>query len=248
MNGQNRELVDELVSLSLKYGLMTPYTSFLADENVPLHARVEHERRAADSLRALNEESGQAGVAQRDAKQNLMQAARAPAAGANAAQQGPVIVGTQGGGLSNFSPQLDSAAAKSGQQGQGQAGRGGAMGGGMAGMGRMMGRGAQAKSTPAGANQFAWSERKEQVGAQAKVRQIGTKTFYFKNGRWVDSSVKPDEDAKAEKVVQFTEGYFRLARSQKAEYNQYFSQQEPVTVKLEGKVYHIDPEPQQQAR
>ena len=47
---------------------------------------------------------------------------------------------------------------------------------------------------------------------QAKVRQIGTKTFYFKNGRWVDSSVKPDEDAKAEKVVQFSDAYFRLAR------------------------------------
>ncbi len=82
---------------------------------------------------------------------------------------------------------------------------------------------------------------------QAKVRQIGTKTFYFKNGRWVDSSVKPEEDAKAEKVVQFSEGYFRLARDQKAEYNQYFSQDEPVTVKLDGKVYHIDPAPKDAA-
>ena len=27
----------------------------------------------------------------------------------------------------------------------------------------------------------------------------------------------------------------------KPEYNQYFSQTEPVTVKLDGKVYHIDP-------
>ena len=83
--------------------------------------------------------------------------------------------------------------------------------------------------------------------AQAKVRQIGTKTFYFKNGRWVDSSVKPDEDAKAEKIVQFTDDYFRLAREQKAEYNQYLSQEEPVTVKLEGKVYHIDPAPKDAA-
>ena len=82
---------------------------------------------------------------------------------------------------------------------------------------------------------------------QARVRQIGTKTFYFKNGRWVDSTVKPDEDAKAEKVVQFTDSYFRLAGTQKAEYNQYFSQEEPVTVKLEGKVYHIDPAPKDAA-
>jgi Ca-activated chloride channel family protein len=82
---------------------------------------------------------------------------------------------------------------------------------------------------------------------EAKVRQIGTKTFYFKDGRWVDSSVKPEEDAKAEKVVQFTDSYFRLAGTQKAEYNQYFSQEEPVTVKLEGKVYHIDPAPKDAA-
>ena len=40
MHGQNRELVDELVSLSTKYGILTPYTSFLADERVTLHASV----------------------------------------------------------------------------------------------------------------------------------------------------------------------------------------------------------------
>ena len=38
LHGQNRELVDELVSLSTKYGILTPYTSFLADERVQLHA------------------------------------------------------------------------------------------------------------------------------------------------------------------------------------------------------------------
>ena len=34
LHGQNRELIDELVSLSTKYGILTPYTSFLADERV----------------------------------------------------------------------------------------------------------------------------------------------------------------------------------------------------------------------
>jgi Ca-activated chloride channel family protein len=77
--------------------------------------------------------------------------------------------------------------------------------------------------------------------SEAKVRQIGKKTFYFKNGRWVDSSVTPEDDSKAVVVVQFSDDYFRLARSQKAEYNQYLSQAEPVTVKLEGKVYRVDP-------
>jgi hypothetical protein len=82
---------------------------------------------------------------------------------------------------------------------------------------------------------------------EGKVRQIGSKTFYWKNQRWVDSSVTPDEDAKATVVTQLTDAYFQLARTQKAEYNQYLSQTEPVTVKLDGKVYHVDPAPPEPA-
>ena len=83
---------------------------------------------------------------------------------------------------------------------------------------------------------------------EGKVRQIGAKTFYWKNQRWVDSSVTPDEDAKATVVTQLTDAYFQLARTQKAEYNQYLSQTEPVTVKLDGKVYHVDPPQPEPAR
>ena len=98
------------------------------------------------------------------------------------------------------------------------------MGGMGGGMGRMMGDAAiwqhevaagprQAKAALAAGQAFGERRgRRRRDLAHAKVRQIGTKTFYFKNGRWVDSSVKPDEDAKAEKIVQFSDGYFRLAR------------------------------------
>ena len=96
MNGQNKELVDELVSLSLKYGLLTPYTSFLADENVSLHASVDHQRRAGRSLESLREESGQVGVAQRDFKQAYMKADRAPRRPRVRPSRVPEIVGTQG--------------------------------------------------------------------------------------------------------------------------------------------------------
>jgi Ca-activated chloride channel family protein len=56
----------------------------------------------------------------------------------------------------------------------------------------------------------------------------------------VDASVTPEEDEKATVVTQFSDEYFRLARTQKAEYNQYLSLNEPVTVKLDGKVYKIE--------
>ena len=77
--------------------------------------------------------------------------------------------------------------------------------------------------------------------AQSKVRQIGTKTFFFKENRWVDSTVKPEEDAKATKIRQFSDEFFTLARSQSAELNQYLTFSEPVTIKLAGTVYRIDP-------
>ena len=37
LNGQNNELVKELVDLATQHGILTPYTSFMADENTNLH-------------------------------------------------------------------------------------------------------------------------------------------------------------------------------------------------------------------
>ena len=243
MNGQNRELVNELVSLSMKYGLLTPYTSFLADERVPLHAMRANADRAGLSLQALNEVSGQAGVAQRGFKQEYLNAARAPAQ--SSAAQPLNLPGQQGQSGANLN------------QGQSRGMMGGMGGGGMMGgmarrgeqqrqrYGRIVDREAKEKGVVGGYAGVRQQNRADESGqsSQVNVRQIGAKTFYFKNGRWVDSSVKPEEDAKAVKIAQFSDDYFRLARTQKAEYNQYLSQSEPVTVKLEDTVYHIDPVP-----
>ena len=76
---------------------------------------------------------------------------------------------------------------------------------------------------------------------QAKLRQIGSKTFYYKDNRWIDSTVKPEEDAKAQIIHQFSDKFFELARSQSAELNQYLTFTEPVTLKLAGTVYRIEP-------
>jgi hypothetical protein len=86
-----------------------------------------------------------------------------------------------------------------------------------------------------------FDDGKDGQAGPAKVRQIGSKTFYWKKERWTDSSVTQEEDEKATVITQLSDEYFRLARTQKAENNQYLSLNEPVTVKLEGKVYRIDP-------
>jgi Ca-activated chloride channel family protein len=83
--------------------------------------------------------------------------------------------------------------------------------------------------------------------AASSVRNVGVKTFYRKGDRWIDSQVKPEEDAKAIVVEQFSDDFFKLARDQSADQNQYLTFEEPVTVLISGKVYRIEP-PKAEAR
>lgn len=83
LNGQQKELIDELVSLSMTYGIMTPYTSFLADDQpggLAASGPATREQ-ASDRFGRLDETSGRAGVAQRDFSNRLRAAGSAPGGG-----------------------------------------------------------------------------------------------------------------------------------------------------------------------
>jgi len=54
LNGRSAEVVDELVELSKQYGIITPYTSFLADERTNLASSDELNRQAEMKARALS--------------------------------------------------------------------------------------------------------------------------------------------------------------------------------------------------
>jgi Ca-activated chloride channel family protein len=79
LNGKNDELVKELVELSTKHGILTPYTSFLADDTARPLASRENLLRADESLSVLSEATGRAGVAQRSGKGGFQNAVTAPA-------------------------------------------------------------------------------------------------------------------------------------------------------------------------
>ena len=236
LNGPNRELTDELVALGTRYGLLTPYTSFLADERVNLHASLENRKRASTNLGALGVVQGEAGTAQRHMKQKYNQAERFEDAAkyAYAPPSGAGMMGGMAGGMGGF------------------AGGGGGVGGaskpGETGfavnpfLDNSLGRRTPLVVGTAGAG----AARLSEAGALAKtagpgVRNLGVKTFYRKADRWVDSEVKPEEDAKAIVLEQFSDDFFKLARAQSAEENQYFTFEEPVTVRISGKVYRVDP-------
>ncbi|HTN75291.1 MAG TPA: VIT domain-containing protein [Pirellulaceae bacterium] len=85
LKGKNDELINELVALSTKHGILTPYTSFLADENAKsgdLADTRSNFNRASGYIDRLSAAEGQAGVAQRAEKRVWREAnqAAAPAA------------------------------------------------------------------------------------------------------------------------------------------------------------------------
>ncbi|MDP2948377.1 MAG: VIT domain-containing protein, partial [Chloroflexota bacterium] len=53
LHGSERELIDEIVELSLRYGVMTPYTSFLVEEDVPIFSPEGRKEATSDLDRAL---------------------------------------------------------------------------------------------------------------------------------------------------------------------------------------------------
>lgn len=79
LNGSNDELVDELTALSKKHGIMTPYTSFLAEEETNLNNRLAIRADAVEALSELRNESGQNAFRQRAAKGVLRRNSRVAA-------------------------------------------------------------------------------------------------------------------------------------------------------------------------
>ena len=83
LHGKNEELVKELVTLSQRHGILTPYTSFFADDGATGGRNFALDVRRADRLLSkLEWASGKAGFVQRDAKKRLQDAAKAPSGAA----------------------------------------------------------------------------------------------------------------------------------------------------------------------
>lgn len=83
LKGQNKELIDELVHLSMTHGIITPYTSFLADENARLNDRVSMIRRAeGEALDQLSRSDGRSAFEQRSIKKEFRAMISPPASNA----------------------------------------------------------------------------------------------------------------------------------------------------------------------
>ena len=257
LSGPNKELIDELLALSTKYGLLTPYTSFLADDRTQLHASGANFGRARTELEALNQVSGASGTMQRGMKQSYLKADRLDLA-MQAQGQGQGAMGGMSGMMAGMGSMAPVAATPAmAQAASNSYGGYGMMGPGTpatAAPGRLAQASGNANSVPTLAKTpgmmgssatshaaLANPSSPDAAKAGPAVRRVGSKTFFRKANRWVDSEVKPEAEAKAIKVEQFSDPYFALSRDHGPERNQYLSFDEPVTVLLDGQVYQIDP-------
>lgn len=216
LKGKNEELIQELVTLSTKHGILTPYTSFLADENASpqlADARRSFDR-AADAVRRLNQASGRAAFAQRFEKKALQEASRTPLARSAA-------------------PAADAAAPAPGRD---FGGLGGAAGRGQA--------NAQPTAPAAGLVLRDIETDKEVVVDSVQI--VGNETLYKRGDKWFATSAKDvdlerDKD-KIKTVSRFSDEYFELIKANTPAENAVLARQqagEELVIKLRDVVYLI---------
>ncbi|HEV7224419.1 MAG TPA: VIT and VWA domain-containing protein [Pirellulales bacterium] len=214
LKGQNQELVKELVELSTRHGIMTPYTSFLADENVDLRGLARNATTAQDRLGALNEAEGQSGFEQREFKGRLQSARQAAPAGA-AGDRFYSLDKSNRAGIRGEGRRAD--AAKPGLR-------------------------LSTAELAQGVQLGGVSDLGSEAAPQAAVKQVGAKAFYRRGKRWVDADVTEEQEKKSVRLKQFSDDYFKLAERHGGKLSQYLAFDEAVLVNLDGQAYLIEPE------
>jgi len=237
LKGKNDELIKELVTLSTQHGVLTPYTSFLADENVKRDL-AQNVGLARDRLESLAEVGGSRGVSLRINKEFYRRASALEAKSADAAFEGlhdkdASVVQS----LPGRAPEPAAAASGYGAI-DSRAGRsfgiaGGGYGGGVA---QNANRPA---SITAGATIMTEREEAERSKVAENVRRVGSKSFFRRGDRWVDSGIDEKNEKKAKKIKRFSDEYFELVDKHGKAVAKYLAFDEPVMLVLDGQVYEF---------
>lgn len=210
LEGSREELVRELVDLSQRYGIITPYTAFLAEEPNARFAGAAREARTVENLKRLESQAGVDAFAQRGLKG--MQGRAANLADAESAQR-----------LAQSSSQpapTSGAMGFGGQSARSRPGGMGAMGGG--GLGGMP---ADLKNNPA--------------AKDSTVRQSGDRAFFWQADKWVDSTATEEQLKKVEVVERFSEKYFSLIEKHRELLKSLLDEDAPIQVLIDNQVYQL---------
>ena len=69
--------------------------------------------------------------------------------------------------------------------------------------------------------------------------QVGDKSFFLEEGRWVDSSASKEQIETAQDLIRYSPGYFELAAKQGAVVGRILALPGTVIVVIDGKVYQL---------
>jgi len=173
-NGQQKEVVDEIVDLGTRYGIVTPYTSYLA-----LEGRETSQVFTNGAVRSADRPIADFG------------ALSAPKPVPSAAETVTIVSGE--------------AAVQQSKR----------------------------------ARQQIETDRIDNLSVLSPVRRVGSKTFYLREGVWVDSELQVDNKLPETSLTFASDAYFELLK-QKPKLADYFSLGERVVVVFEGKVYRVN--------
>ncbi len=224
LQGKNQELVNELVALATKHGILTPYTSFLADESLNVRDLASNQRRAGTALDSLQLESGAYAFGQRHIKNSLQYA--------KTGQQSGFASGatTEAAAMGAGAAPMSSPGGYPGMMGGGAAMRGGSPGAAMPGMG--MGPG-----TAGAGGVIAETDRESSV--VRTVLNVGTKTFFWRNNRWEDSVLKDEQLKHVQQIKRFSQEYFDLSKRFGKDVAKYLAIEGNVILVFDGVAYEF---------
>ena len=221
LHGEDKEMVDELILLSKRHGILTPYTAYLAEERTDLNDLQRGRRIAGQQLGRLAEESGESAFRQRDFKSSLRGAARASN---DALEAQDVELFMMNESIAKNLPAPASAPSS------GLGGRSSSFSGG----GRSFNF-----APPAIRASKSESLRRDSGKQPQPIKRIGAKTFFKRGDRFVDSQATKEQIAAATTIVQFTDKYFELLKSLDEEAKKYLAQESEVLVVIKDKAYII---------
>ncbi len=220
LQGQNKELLDELVKLSTTHGILTPYTSFLADENTVLTDASSNRGLAEVQLNQLYRHSGGfSGVQQRGANEEMRRSLQV----AQKSRFPGGMDGSSGGGMGMSPATLPAQGGLGGMGGGGARGYHGFSGG--------MGGGAPAPVADA------------ETAPEERVQTINNRAFFKKADGWVDGTLTAEQQKPANVITvkQFSDEYFKLIDKHGKELSQYLVFDEPVLVNFDNQAYNFVP-------
>ncbi|HEY2413685.1 MAG TPA: hypothetical protein VGI40_15655, partial [Pirellulaceae bacterium] len=226
LKGKNDELVKELVALSTKHGILTPYTSFLADETAPSKQLADvrlHLEQAGRTVERLREAEGVAGFSQRSDKFNLQDAKVAQSAPAPSFGGGFAGGGGMPGGSSSGLRAARPAAASGGFGGVGLPGL-----------------------TPSRATNAIRDIDSDRILVADGIQNAGKETLYRRGKQWIANNAKdldPEKDtAKIQRVTRFSDDYFALVSANTPDENAILAAQqegEELLVRFRGQAYLV---------